>query len=278
MRHPDPGRCEPFALGLQHGAGRPVGQDSAGGIEHDDPVDEVLPHGDPVFDHDQGRSGGVEGTTDGVAHLDHAVGVEVGGRLVEQEQARPHGQHAGEGEALFLAAAERGGGVIERQPQADRLEGDTDPAPDLVPLHGEIFATEGDVVADSREHDLGIRVLQHETDPATGIRRPPAVDKQFAGLVALILSAEHSGEGVHEGALARAARAEQQHAFARADVEVESGDRGRAPSGVPPAPAAGAHMRARDRAYGIGIQGHPLHGGALGGAAGGESAQGPRTH
>ena len=68
----------------------------------------------------------------GVAHLADAVGIEVRGRLVEQDDARPHREHAGQRESLPLPARQLRGRVIERQVESHGVERRAHPRPDLV--------------------------------------------------------------------------------------------------------------------------------------------------
>ncbi len=96
-----------------------------------------------------------------------ALRVEVRGRLVEQQQPRAHREHAGEREPLLLTARQRRSwrdraarpGPLRRAPPhprtGSRLRG-----------HAEVLAPECDVVAHLRQHDPGIRILQHEARPA----------------------------------------------------------------------------------------------------------------
>ena len=63
--------------------------------------------GDAVLDDHERRSGGGRRAHDRVPHLDDPGRIEVRGRLVEQHEPRPHGEHAREGEPLLLPARER---------------------------------------------------------------------------------------------------------------------------------------------------------------------------
>lgn len=47
-----------------------------------------------MFDHNHGLSGGLDDLFDRVMHFDHAFGIEVGGRFVQQQQTGLHSQHA----------------------------------------------------------------------------------------------------------------------------------------------------------------------------------------
>ncbi|BDZ63174.1 hypothetical protein GCM10025877_01120 [Agromyces mangrovi Wang et al. 2018] len=238
-RQPDAVACELRRSIGEHGIGRPVGHDAARGAEHDDPVDHGQPGVDAVLDHDEGCPGLAGDAVDGVAHLTHPDRVEVRGRFVEQQQAGSHGERTGQREALLLPAREVRGRVVERQVEADCVERLAHTGPDLVAGHADVLASECHVVADPGQHDLRVGVLQHERRRAG--RSGRASDEQRPVRVALLLAAQHPGEAVQQGGLARARGAEQQHALPRVDVEVEVVDRPGAAAGVPPPPAGGSH-------------------------------------
>src|SRR5664279_6455447 len=82
--------------------------------------------------------------------------VQIRGRLIEQQKARPHCEHAGEGEPLLLSAGQPHGRVVKRHVETDRVERLPNPAPNLVPSDAKIFAAKRDVVADPRKDDLGL--------------------------------------------------------------------------------------------------------------------------
>ena len=96
--------------------------------------------------------------------------------------------------------------------------------------HAEVLAAERDVVADPGEDHLRVGVLQHEPGAARAPGGRHAVDEQRAGLLALVVAAEHAGEAVQQRRLARPRRAEQQHALPGLDAE----------RGVPHRPRAAA--------------------------------------
>ena len=206
--------------------------------EHDHPVDEPRHTAHAVLDHDERRAGRVEHARHRIPHLDDPVGVEVRGRLVEQQHAGTHRERAREREALLLAARQRRVGAIERHVEPDRVERVAHARPDLVARDAEVLAAERDIVADARQHDLGVGILQHEPDAAPDAAAAPPVDRQRARALALVVAAEHSRERAQQRGLAGAGCAEQQHALPRLDREVEVAHRPGEASGVPPAPAA----------------------------------------
>ena len=131
------------------------------------------------------------------------------------------------------------GRPVEGDVEADVVQGPADAPPDLVARDPEVLAAEGDVVAASGQDDLGLRVLQHQSRPATQARRLGAADEQPTLLLALVLAAEDAGEPGEQRGLAGAGGAEQQHALPGLDHEVEAADGERLAPRMPPAPAVG---------------------------------------
>ena len=242
-RHPDARSGEGGADPGEHLVRAAVGEQGAARREHDDPVDELPPHVDAVLDHDEGGLGALEHAGHGVPHLDHAVGIEVRGRLVEKEQAGAHGEHPREREALLLAAGELARRMAQRQVESDGVERLGHPAPDLVAWHPEVLTAERHVVPHPGEDDLRIRILQHQPHPAPGVLGGHPVDEKLPGLLPLVVPTEDPGKGVDERGLARARRPEEQYPLPRLDPQVQPLDGPRAAGGVAPAPAAGGHGR-----------------------------------
>ena len=220
-------------------------------IHHDDAVDDGQPDLGAVLDDDEGGAGLRRDVGDGVAHLAHADGVEVGRRLVEQDEAGVHGDDAGEGEALLLAARELRGVVTERRGEADPGEGPGDAPPDVGARNAQVLHAERHVVADPRQDHLRVGVLQDHADAVAPAVGAGAVDQEAAVLVAVLAAAEHAGQAVQQGGLAGTRRAEQQHALAGFDGEVEVADRPVGAAGVTPRPALGAHRRAATAARAV---------------------------
>ena len=94
---------------------------------------------------------------DAVQHVPDALAtlrVQVGGRLVEQEQPGPHGQDAGERKSLLFAPGQRVGRSVPRVRKADRVEGRVDPGPDLVGGDASVLQPKGDVVTGAGHDQL----------------------------------------------------------------------------------------------------------------------------
>jgi hypothetical protein len=126
--------------------------------------------------------------------------------------------------------------MSEGQVEAHRVERTGDATPDLIPRKAEVLASERHVVAHPSQHHLRIRVLEHESDPAPRILRPQSADEELTRAFAVVVSAEHAGDGMHEGRLAGTGCSEQKNAFAPLDAQVEAGHRPVGTAGVPPAP------------------------------------------
>src|SRR6185312_9901523 len=126
--------------------------------------------------------------------------------------------------------------MIEGKVEPDRIEGGADPSPDLLARNAEVLASECHVVADSRQHDLRIRVLQHETGATALLGGGAPVDQEFSALLAVVIPAEYAGERREEGRFACPRWPEQQHALPRLDVEIEIGESGSQSTSVSPAP------------------------------------------
>ena len=133
-----------------------------------------------MLDDDERRARPLGHARDRVAHLAHALGVEVGRRLVEQDEPRAHREHARQREALLLPTREGGRRPIERHIQTHRIERLAHPLPDLVTGDAEVLGAERHVVPDAREDRLAVGVLQHEPGPTGGASRGLAVDRQLA--------------------------------------------------------------------------------------------------
>ena len=230
--HPDARGREGRTPGVEDLCGRAVRGDAAAGLQDEDAVDEVDPLVHTVIDDDEGRGG----RRDGAPDLVRARVVEVRGGLVQQEEARLHREHTGDREALSLAAGQVRGGAIERVGEPHRVEGRTDPRPDLLARNREVLQPEGDVVAQRGQDRVGVRVLQDEARPPSLRGGESPVHGERAGLLAVLLIAQDAREAAQQGRLAGAGRAQQEDPLAGLEDEVDPGH-GRPPAGgVPPAP------------------------------------------
>ena len=224
--------------------------------EHDDAVDHVDPPVGAVLDEHHRRTGSRQHITHGADDLRHAVGVEVGGRLVEQQHARLHRERAGQGEPLHLAAAQVHDRAVELQAaHAHRVECGVDARPDLLAWHVEVFRTERHIVSETLEDGLRLRILQHESHGAARGMCFDAANEDLAfgdaavrvfDLHAGVLRrglcggfvAEQAGHAFEDRGFADAGSAQQQDALAGIDREVELAHGEMVARGMPIAPVA----------------------------------------
>ncbi len=176
-RRPPPGA----PLRAEHLRGRAVRDDPAG-ADHDDPREEGQPHLETMLHHHEGGGTRGEHPLHRIPHLAHALRVEVRRRLVQQHESGAHREHAGQGEALLLAARERRGRMVERHVEAHGRHRRLDARPDLRPRHPEVLAAEGDIVAGAGEDHLRVGILEDEPGPPAGRRGGAAVDEQLPSL------------------------------------------------------------------------------------------------
>ena len=101
-------------------SGRPSLDDRAGVHEHR-PRRDLAGEAHLVGD-DQHRRAGLGEAADGEEHLLDELRIERRGHLVEEEQARLHGERPGDGDALLLAAGKRRGIVVAPLGEADAVE------------------------------------------------------------------------------------------------------------------------------------------------------------
>ena len=237
---PDPPFPQSTGLGGQHLVDGAVGGDRAV-QDHHDAVDQVRPDVDAVLDDHQGGPRLVEDPLDRAAHSGDAHRVQVGGGLVEQQEAGSHGEDRGEGEPLLLAARQGGGGVVGGGVEADRAGGGADARPYLLAGDAQVLHAEGHVVADAGQDHLGLGVLHHEPDAAPQVRGGGPVDGEAPLRLALVLAAQEPGQPGHEGGLAGPGRPEDEDALAGLDPQVDAVEGPGEAAGVAPAPAARLH-------------------------------------
>ena len=216
---------------------RAHGDRATGAVEGQDDVGERPRRVDAVLDEDdRGRPFRADGC-EALEERGRTGRVEIGGRLVEDEQARHRRQDARQREPLLLAARERSGQASPRATEPDGLECHGDPFEHRRSRPGPVLQPERDVILDPVHDDLAGRVLEHQPDPrgerARG-ERPglDAVDGQRARPGARQLARDEPGQGQAEGALARARGADDEQAGARRDVQVDTLERGRARAGI----------------------------------------------
>ena len=148
------------------------------------------------------------------------LGVELGGRLVEQQQPRLERERRGEADPLQLAAGELGRLPAPEVERVHRIERALDPGPDLVRRDTEVLEAEGDLVRGDGHHHLVLGILEDRRDRAgqLGRARLPGVEPgdDDPALEATAVEVRHEPrERADQRRLARPGRAEQRHDLAR---------------------------------------------------------------
>ena len=162
----------------------------------------------------------------------HDVGarlrVEHGGRLVQYQHLRIHGEHACNRDALLLAATQPGRIGLAVVLHADGFQRSGDPGPDIIMCDCKILRTEGDIILGDRGDDLIFRMLEDGADAMTG--RAVCVG-MGAGIIEGDIAEQRDGSrigrdqpGDHTGqrGFAGTVRAGQTDAFALQDGQVDA--------------------------------------------------------
>ena len=134
--------------------------------------------------------------------------IKLGGRFVQAEHLRAHGQHSGDRQTLQLAARQLGGRAGLEATQSHQLQHLRYPAADLGAWDEMVARAEGDVLADRSSDDLTRRVLQDQPDvlgesldAVVGQICRPVPDS--AAEHTAIQLADHTGQRLQQGRLAR---------------------------------------------------------------------------
>ena len=151
-----------------------------------------------MLDHHHRYLAALGDASDHLANGTRAIGIEVRGRLVEEQHPRSEREDPGDGEALLFAAGKRRGRVVLAVGEPDVRERAVDARPDLVRRYAAVLEPECDVVTGARHDELGFRILQDEAGVAT--------DRKLALLVRSAAPIEQAGESLKERALPRAGR------------------------------------------------------------------------
>jgi hypothetical protein len=165
-----------------------------------------------------------------------AVGVELGSRLVEQQQPRLEDEHRGQADALELAARELGHAPIRQVARTDRLERRPGSPCDLRRRGSDVLEPEGNLRLDPREDDLILWILEERCHRPGKLRRPgpPRVvscDLDLARELAAVEVRHQAGQRAEQRRLARAGWAHQGDDLALPDLQRHVTDR-RLRSGV----------------------------------------------
>src|SRR5690625_3699064 len=156
------------------------------------------------------------------------TGVEVAGRFVGEEQRRVHGEGAGDGYPLPLAAGELCGGVAVFLGQSHLLEELHRPGATLAPAHPGVHERHLDILEDG-EAGQQVERLEHETDVVVA-GEGALVLAQVAHFLAAqqvlpLAVAVEQAQDVHQCALAAAAWPDERDHLALVDVEGDARQR-----------------------------------------------------
>ena len=147
-------------------------------------------------------------------HFLDALRIEVGRRFVEQQQSGMHGEHAGQGQTLALAAGQSACGAVKfHVAESNNVERGTDPAPDLIFRQIQIFTTESGVIAHTFQNRLRVRILQHQSGTSACLTGVHSVNQQLSFKLAFVIAAEHAGKTGHQRRFSSAGSTQQQHAL-----------------------------------------------------------------
>src|SRR5205809_1460923 len=115
-------------------------------------------------DHDRPRA--LDQACASVENELRAVGVQLRGRLVQDDGARLHGEHGGQGDTLPLAAAQGAQAALEEVTRAHLLQGCLDAGGHRPRRHAEVLQAERDLALHGVIDRLQLGVLEDETDAA----------------------------------------------------------------------------------------------------------------
>ena len=142
-----------------------------------------------------------------------SLGIELGGRLVEQKQLRLERERGRQADALQLTGRELRDTPLEQMLGPERGEGRAHPRRDLDRRSADVLDAEGDLVLDAAEDDLVLRILEDGGDDAGEVGRPRPARVLSADLDASLEPAavemrDEPRQGAHERRLAGAGGAE----------------------------------------------------------------------
>ena len=152
-------------------------------------------------------------------HLHAQLGVEVGERLVEQEDSRLAHHRAADRDALALAARELARLALEQRLDLQHARGLGDPAPDLGPGRAQVLEAEGEVLAHAHVRVERVGLEDHREAALGGAELvdPLARDPELARGDRL-----EPGDHPQQGRLAAARRADEHAELAVGDREVDA--------------------------------------------------------
>ena len=193
--HPHAHVSQTLPIVFQDVVRRTVGNDAPlSGAENHKPIHHVTPRVHAMFHHNQRGARLRRDLGDGIADVLYTSRVKVRRGFIKHDHLRPHGDHAGEGQALLLPTGEVFRGVIERQRQSHHVQSATRAMPHFLTRNPQVLAAKHHVVADAGTDHLRIGVLQHQPHHAADAAGGVAVDKHLPSLFPFIIT-ENPGDG-----------------------------------------------------------------------------------
>ena len=203
-------------------------EEEAALVDEEDARRELERPADAVLGEDDGRAE----TFDGVEEERGAFGIELRGRLVEQQQLRLERERGREADALQLAAGELDRLAPPEMERVHRSERALDARPDLGRRHAEVLEPERDLVRGDRHHDLVLRILEDGRDRAGELGRARAAgvepgDDDPAREAAAVEVRHEPGERAQQRRLAGARGAEERDDLPGLELERDAAQRRR---------------------------------------------------
>ena len=147
-------------------------------------------------------------------------GIELRGRLVEEQQPRLERKRRSKADPLQLATGELGRLAAPEVERIHRFERPLDPRPDLARRNADVFEPEGDLVRDDGHHDLVLGILEDRRNGAGKLGRPgpPSIepgDDDPTREAAPVEVRHESGERAQQRRLAGPGGTEESHDLSR---------------------------------------------------------------
>ena len=133
-------------------------------VEHEHAVAVLREQGDLLLNDDDGDSKCAVCLTQRLEDQRGAGGVECRGGLVENQDARTHGEDGGDGYLLLLSAREGCDLAVAQVADADGLERFAHALLDLVVGNAKVLEAKEHLVLDDRGDHLRVDILQHAAD------------------------------------------------------------------------------------------------------------------
>ena len=153
-------------------------------VEHEHAVAVLREQGDLLLNDDDGDSKCAVCLTQRLEDQRGAGGVECRGGLVENQDARAHGEDGGDGYLLLLSAREGGDLAVAQVADADGLERFAHALLDLIVGNAKVLEAKEHLVLDDRSDHLRVDILQHTADDLRHVG-----ERDLAGVVAV----DHDG-------------------------------------------------------------------------------------